>query len=597
MSNIIKLLPDHVANQIAAGEVIQRPASVVKELMENAIDAGADDIQLILKDSGKKLIQVVDNGRGMNESDARLAFERHATSKISSGEDLFNIHTMGFRGEALASIAAVAHVELISRQPEDEIGTKILIEGSEVTAQEPFAAVPGTSLSVKNLFYNVPARRKFLKSDRVELRRIIQEFERIALGFPDVKFTLLNDDKELVRVHRGSQKDRILGLFGKKLNEKLFPIQEETEFLKLSGFCVKPQFCKKSRKEQFLFLNKRFFKSGYLHHAIKGAYEGLLQPDQNPSYFLFLEMDPGLVDVNVHPTKQEIKFSDERDIYHMVRVAVRHGLGKHQLTPTLDFDVERGQRDIASGQTAGNRQQSEHGEGGGFFAPRPKRDSGGDNWAHIFEGVRKEMTEQPGASQIEIEGDLKKGEGDYRNFFQVLNRYVVVATNRGLALIDQRAAHEQMLYEEFAQSIERDEGSTQNLLFPKTVEVPASDSTVLQEILPSLQKSGFQLEHFGGNTFVIHGVPAIWTKELDPGDMLAEILENYKLKGDFKDSGKRIARSLAGSLRISAVKKLSEKEMKTLIDKVLNRPPSLDLLHKKQLVWLDEEGLAKLFKR
>jgi DNA mismatch repair protein MutL len=594
MSNIIKLLPDHVANQIAAGEVIQRPASVVKELMENAIDAGAGHIQLILKDSGKKLIKVVDDGKGMNQSDARLSFERHATSKINSGEDLFNISTMGFRGEALASIAAVAHVEMVTQQAEADLGTKILIEGSEVSAQEPNASVPGTSISVKNLFYNVPARRKFLKSDRVELRRIIQEFERIALGFPEIQFTLFNDDKELMRVQKGSPKDRILALFGKKLNEKLFPVKEETDFLKLSGFCVKPQFCKKSRKEQFFFLNNRFFKSGYLHHAVRGAYEGLLQSDEHPSYFLFMEMDPGLVDVNVHPTKQEIKFSDERDIYHIVRVAVRHGLGKHQLTPTLDFDIEGGQMDIASGRSGASPAHKTDRHSGFSQGSRDRDESGGDNWAQIFEGVRREMTENPGAEQIQIEGtgsEEKPG-----RYFQVLNRYVVIATNQGLAIIDQRAAHEQMLYDQFVESMEKESGTSQNLLFPKTIEIPTSETAILQEILPGLQKSGFQIEHFGGNTFVIHGVPATWTKEIDPGELLSEILENYRLKGDLKDHTRRIARSLARSLCIGGRKKLSRAEMEVLIEKVLNKPPSLEMIYKKQLVWLDEEGLLKLFK-
>ncbi|TVR79801.1 MAG: DNA mismatch repair endonuclease MutL [Saprospirales bacterium] len=603
MSNIIKLLPDHIANQIAAGEVIQRPASVVKELMENSIDSGANHIQLILKDSGKQLIQVVDNGKGMNPEDARLAFERHATSKISSGEDLFNIRTMGFRGEALASIAAVARVELITRQEGEELGTRILIEGSEVSSQEPAAALSGTSISVKNLFYNIPARRKFLKSDRVELRHIIQEFERIALGFPQIEFSLHNDDSELMKLPGGNLKERILNVFGKNLGDKLFPISETTDFLTLKGFAVKPQFCKKSRKEQFLFLNNRYFKSGYLHHAVKGAYEGLLTADEQPSYFIFFDIDPTLVDVNVHPTKQEVKFQDERIIYNLLRVTIRHGLGKHQLTPTLDFDLERGERLIASGHisdhapnaasTSGKASPSP--SGGSFQPSAPRREKeDGDNWAQIFEGIRKDLTEQPGADQMKLETGEKKEV--FSGFFQVLQRYVVIKTDRGVVLINQQRAHEQILYEQFLKSIENEEGTSQNLLFPKTIEMAASEAALLQELVPDLQKTGLQIEHFGGNSFVIHGRPAIWTREMEEEEMLTEILENYRIKGEYRDLAKRIAFSMARSLRIPGKKVLSETEMSVLISKMLVEKPHLDLIHKKTVVTLDEEALSKLFK-
>lgn len=603
MSNIIKLLPDHIANQIAAGEVIQRPASVVKELMENSIDAGADHIQLILKDSGKQLIQVVDNGKGMNPEDARLAFERHATSKISSGEDLFNIRTMGFRGEALASIAAVARVELITRQEAEDLGTRIMIEGSEVSSQEPVAALAGTSISVKNLFYNIPARRKFLKSDRVELRHIIQEFERIALGFPEIRFSLHNDDSELMKLPSGNLKERILNVFGKNLGDKLFPISETTDFLRLKGFAVKPQFCKKSRKEQFLFLNNRYFKSGYLHHAVKGAYEGLLGADEQPSYFVYFEMDPTMVDVNVHPTKQEVKFQDERIVYNLLRVTIRHGLGKHQLTPTLDFDVEGGERLIAGGNIAGgsparppHRDGASPSSGGGSYQSSvPRRDKeDGDNWAQIFEGIRKDLTEQPGADQMKLDTGNKKEV--FSEFFQVLQRYVAVKTDRGIALIDQQRAHEQILYEQFLKSIEREEGNSQSLLFPKTIEMAASEAALLQELLPALQKTGLQIEHFGGNSFVIHGRPAIWTREMEEEEMLSEILENYRMKGDYKDLAKRIAFSMARSLRIQGKRVLSETEKSVLIEKMLVETPNLDLIHKKVVVTLDEEALSKLFK-
>jgi len=602
MNNIIKLLPDHVANQIAAGEVIQRPASVVKELLENSIDSGADKIQLILKDSGKLLIRVVDNGKGMSPEDARIAFERHATSKISSGDDLFSIKTMGFRGEALASIAAVARVELTTQTADSELGTLIRIEGSEIIQQEPYAGLVGTSISVKDLFYNIPARRKFLKSDKVELRRIIQEFERIALGFPEIAFSLYNDDKEMMRLPKGNTKERIVNLFGKNLSDKLYRIEEETNFLKLTGFGVKPQYCKKARKDQFLYLNKRFFKSGYLHHAIKGAYEGLLQADEQPSYYLYLEMDPSLVDVNVHPTKQEIKFQDERMMYNLIRVTVRHGLGKHQLTPTLDFESEIGHAELggqdmykSTGSSAPTQTRFDSSTNSNRQISTGERKESADNWNEIFEGVRKEIEQSPSSFQNILEGSEKTRK--YGNLFQVLKRYVAVQTENGLLLIDQLRAHEEMLYREFMVSIENEAGNSQNLLFPQTVEVAPSEVPILEELLPFLQKTGFQLEHFGGNTFVIHGLPSIWSEDANPDEILSRLLENYRLTGEVKEVQKRIAASLAKSLRIKAYKPLSETEMTILADSCLNYQSEEDYLYPSSSVMLDGNQLAKLFKK
>lgn len=589
MSNIIKLLPDQLANQIAAGEVIQRPASVVKELLENSIDSGANHIELILKDSGKNLIKVVDNGSGMNPEDARLAFERHATSKINSSDDLFKIKTMGFRGEALPSIAAVSRMEMTTQLASEEMGTQILIEGSELVSQEPHATLAGTSISVKNLFFNVPARRKFLKSDKVELRRIIQEFERIALGFPNLSFSLYNDNQELMRLPVGTQKERIITLFGKKLTDRLFPIKEETDLVKLSGFGVKPEHCKKSREEQFFFLNKRYFKSGYLHHAVKGAYEGLLGPGEHPSYFIFLEMNPNLVDVNVHPTKQEIKFQDERAIYNIIRVTVRHGLGKNQLTPTIDFESERGAMDLS----ASPRPFPDYHSGGGFSSPKKGDSQSADNWNQIFEGVRKEMTESDNPKQLNISGD--KESESIGKFFQIHNRYVAVQSSIGLAIIDQQRAHEQILYREFLHFLESEGGSSQSLIFPHTVELAASDVPLLKEILPRLQKTGLQVEHFGGNSFVIHGTPSVWSRTVDPEVLLGDILEYYRTSGDIKDFEKRLAKSMSLSLRFPAAKKLSESEMEILIDRVFNQIPDTDMTHKSAVVWLDDESLNKLF--
>ena len=593
MSNVIKLLPDHVANQIAAGEVIQRPASVVKELLENAIDAEARKIQLILKDSGKMLIRVVDDGKGMNPEDARLAFERHATSKITNGEDLFSIKTMGFRGEALASIAAVARVEMFSQKSDADLGTKIAIEGSEVSLQEPHAAVPGTTFDVKNLFFNVPARRKFLKSDKVELRRIIQEFERIALGFPEISFTLFNDDKELMRLPACGQKERILAVFGKGMGDKLFSIEEETDFLKLRGFGVKPQFCKRSRKQQFFFLNKRYFKSGYLHHAVKGAYEGLLQPDEQPSYFIYFDMDPTMVDVNVHPTKQEIKFQDEKIIYNILRVSVRHGLGKHQLTPTLDFDSDQGYRELSGPARQESRQNP--GGSGSPFSGRPSGGNETDNWSQIFEGVRREMEGPDLPEQQFLGGDATQtGFGKY---FQLFNRFIAIQTVDGLLVIDQRKAHQNYLYRQFRQSLESGSGNTQSLLFPQTLELPASELPLLEELLPELQKTGFQIEHFGGNTFVIHGTPATWTEESEPGEMLIELLENYRISGETKNANKRIAASMARTLGFNDNKKLSEEEITALIEQALKGTEDSENLHIKTSALINRDGLSALFKK
>jgi len=339
MSSIIQLLPDHVANQIAAGEVVQRPASVVKELLENAIDAGATDIKLICKDAGKTLIQVIDNGKGMSVTDARLCFERHATSKIRKAEDLFDLHTKGFRGEALASIAAIAHVELKTKQDQEELGTHIVIEGSKFTSQEPAVLPKGTSFSVKNLFFNIPARRNFLKSDVVELRHIIDDFQRVALAHANIHFTLYHNGSEVFNLPQSNLRQRIVNIFAGKTNEKLVPINETTDILSIQGFIGKPEFAKKNRGEQFFFVNDRFIKNGYLHHAIMSAYEGLLKDGSQPSYFLYLDVPPHTIDINIHPTKTEIKFDDEHALYAILRSATKHSLGQFNLPPVLDFDI------------------------------------------------------------------------------------------------------------------------------------------------------------------------------------------------------------------------------------------------------------------
>lgn len=586
MPDIIQLLPDAVANQIAAGEVVQRPASAVKELIENAIDAGADKIQLILKDAGKSLIQVIDNGCGMSMTDARMCFERHATSKIRKADDLFAIRTMGFRGEAMASIAAIAQVELKSRRHEDELGTCILIEGSEVLSQEPCSANYGTSICVKNLFYNTPARRNFLKSNPVEMRHIIDEFQRIVIANPRVFFTMHHDGQEVYHLPGVALKQRIVHLFGNNYNERLVPVEEDTNVIKLRGFVGKPEFARKTRGEQFFFVNNRFIRDAYLNHAVLMAFKELLPEDTYPLYVLFIDIDPSKIDINVHPTKTEIKYQDEQTIYAIVRSAVKRSLGRYNITPSLDFDQENSiehlvtpkpleeivapvisfnpdfnpfnterttEREIPFLRNAGAHRNS----------PIPQ------NWDTLYEIGRRDDTVQHrmhNEKSIEV-GDQDVHKSSERQLFQVHNRFILSQIKSGFMLINQQAAHERILYERFLQQLQNHSGVSQQSLFPQSVTLNSSDFELLKELLPDIRALGFDIREFGKNTVVVDGIPAD-LNNVGEHELLEQLLEGFKnnqaiLKLDKRDS---LARALARNAATKTGTKMSLEEMNILID-------------------------------
>jgi len=571
MSDIIQLLPDSIANQIAAGEVIQRPASVVKELLENAIDAGSSEIQLILKDAGKTLVQVIDNGAGMSEMDARMCFERHATSKIRNADDLFHIRTMGFRGEALASIASIARVELRTIREEMSVGTRILIAGSRIEKQEPEQVNEGTSIAVKNLFYNVPARRKFLKSDPVELRHILDEFTRVALAYPGIFFSCHHNEQELFHLPKGNLRQRIVSLFGKKINELLVPVSEETELVRFEGFIGKPEYAKKTRGEQFLFVNNRFIKSPYLSHAIRSAFEDLIPEEHHPFYVIFMEIDPERIDVNVHPTKQEIKFQDERLIYNYLKVATRHALGQYSLSPILDFEQETVTRHIERGE----------------IPPTPHRaDRPDPSWQALYEGldaeaerIRSGGTGNLSQQQV-FDGGALTGEGiptgghtahegAGRDLFQLAGKYIVCPIKSGVMLIDQDAALERIWFEHFMEELSGESGSVQQALFPKTFDCPPADLPLMAEVLPVLNRLGFDVQEFGHGTFVIHGMPAAFEGlELNEELLIQDTIAAYRDERDEKDATRRVARALAKSSKGRGTRRLQKEEMQALVDQL-----------------------------
>ena len=588
MADVIQLLPDAIANQIAAGEVIQRPASLVKELMENAIDAGSTHVKLIVKEAGKSLVQVIDNGCGMSETDARMSFERHATSKIKKADDLFAIRTMGFRGEALASIAAIAKVELKTKRAQDELGTCLIIEGSEVKKQEACQYTTGTSIAIKNLFYNVPARRKFLKSNTVEMRHIIDEFQRIAIAHPDIFFTLHHNNTEQFHLPPSNLRQRLVGIWGSNANKKLVPISEETDILSLKGFIGKPEFAKKTRGEQLFFVNNRFIKSGYLHHAVVAAYEDLLPKDSYPLYAIFIEMDTDKVDINVHPTKQEIKFDDERLVYNYLKVTIRHALGRHSVIPSLDFDQEghfTRLPNYASSQAAANGGQSASNK----QAPPsnyPRNDSleasNIKNWRKLYEGMdlfEKEEDIPPDNSITTIESNWSNDRelDDANKSFsthqtkphQIHAKYIVSPIKSGFILIDQQAAHERILYEQYLQILQNDQTVTQAQLFPKQITFTPADALVLAEILPTINQLGFDIQAFGQDTFVVHGLPATLPTGTDEKELVEQLIAQYKANLDL-DLGlpEKIAQATAKQAAIKSGQSLTEEEMHQLIDQL-----------------------------
>ena len=547
MADIIKLLPDHVANQIAAGEVVQRPASVVKELLENAIDAGATSIKLIVKEGGKNLIQVIDDGIGMTATDARMGFERHATSKIQKAEDLFNLNTKGFRGEALASIAAIAHVEMQTKPEQDEMATHIRIEGSEIKYQEVCVAPKGTSMSVKNLFFNIPARRNFLKSNQVELRHITDEFHRVALAHPNIGFIFYNNGSELFNLPKANQRQRIVHIFGRKTKEKLVPVNEETQVVRISGFIVKPEFAKRSRGEQFFFVNNRFIKSPYLHHAVLAAFEGLIKTDSYPGYFLYLDVDPASIDINIHPTKTEVKFDDEHTLYAILRSTIKHSLGQFNVVPALDFEQDQNletpynykDKDAVQPKiTVDKGFNPFQDEGQKSIGTQNYKKQSSKGWENLYVGLDSKVGQEEGFSSLRFESESNTGsffDGLQDNLesiattFQLRRKYIVTTIKSGMVVIDQSRAHQRVLYERFLKNITVDEAVSQQLLFPLQLSFSKTDISILKEIKQGLTTIGFIFSNIDGEEVCVTGVPPI-VSESEVGMVLDQLISDFQMQ-------------------------------------------------------------------
>ncbi len=567
MRDIIQLLPDSIANQIAAGEVVQRPASAVKELMENAIDAEATHIKLILKDAGKTLLQVIDNGKGMSETDARMSLERHATSKIRKADDLFTLRTMGFRGEALAAISAVSQLEMKTRLSTEELGTILVVDGSEVKRQEPIACDKGTSIAVKNLFYNIPARRNFLKSNASEYQHIVDEFQRLALSHADISFQLVETDSIELDLPPGKLSQRIVSIFGKSYQEQLAPCQEETALVKITGYLGKPHFARKKRGEQFLFVNKRFVRNNYLNHAVMSAYEGLLPENSFPFYVLFIEIDPKHIDVNVHPTKTEIKFDDERAIYAVVLSASRQAIGAHNLTPAIDFNADV---NIIAKLSNASAQSKEV-----YFEERFSSGlnrSNLDHWQKIFEGeeIKRPMPEAPReVHTIRFESAMNKTPDatDEKIYFQLHNRYIIKQVKSGMMIVDQQAAHERILFEKFVNQVKHKNAQSQQSLFPQTITFQASDFALVLEMQPEIEALGFRIEIFGKNTFLINGVPANIPSNREK-ELFEGLIEQFKINQAHLSVplSENLARSLAKRASLKSGQVLLKEEMRALVD-------------------------------
>jgi DNA mismatch repair protein MutL len=587
LPDIIQLLPDNIANQIAAGEVIQRPSSAVKELLENAVDANATEIKLIINDAGKALIQVIDNGKGMSETDARMAFERHATSKIKNIDDLFHIRTMGFRGEALASIAAVAQVELKTKKAEDETGTFIEIENSAVIKQEPIAYANGTSIAMKNLFFNVPARRNFLKSNASETRHIIDEFIRVALSFPDIFFSLTSNGQEVFHLERGTLKQRVVQVLGSNNNSKLVSVQEDTDYLNIYGFVGKPETAKRTRGDQYFFVNNRFIKSAYLNHAVMSAFQQMITADSFPLYVLFIDMDPSQLDINVHPTKQEIKFEDEKIVYAFVQAAVKHALAQFSITPTLDFDLDPSIQHLDSVSKPITQENKNAVASSSLYKTFTQK-----NQAYFIEADNKselkhwrEFYESP-AEEKKMQGTNDKAQ-DFINdqqstivnqrspleiiedqkLTQIHNTYIIATTNRGFILINQQSAHERILYERYIAASHGKSIAAQTSLFPVTLQLSTQDAVLLNDLMNDLNELGYLIEPFGKDAFVIQGTPAD-VLQGNEKRVLENMLEQFKhFNSEVKFSKReKLIRSLSWQHAIKPGTSLTEREMKILVE-------------------------------
>jgi len=608
MPDIIHLLPDSVANQIAAGEVIQRPASVVKEMVENSVDAGSTAIRIIAKEGGKTLIQVIDNGCGMSETDARMGFERHATSKIREAGDLFAIRTLGFRGEALASVASVAQIVLRTRKSGNDLGTELIIAGSVVESQVSVSCAIGTTFTVRNLFFNVPARRKFLKTNNAELKHIIYEFHRVALANPDIEFILEHNDSEIYSLPRTNLKQRIIHLFGKGINQNLTNIDTDTSLVRVSGYIGKPEFARRTPGEQFFFTNKRFMKHPYFHKALITAYEKILPPDTIPSYFIYLEVDPDTIDINIHPTKTEIKFENELAIFQILVAATREALGRFNLIPSIDFNAEGAiefpvfKRDdpVNVPGVSYNRQYNPFDEEIRIQGTVDHRDRENlRHWEKLYshEGIplqsaalQSEIPEQP---SLPLE-HLKQAD----IFIQLKNRYILTPVKSGLMMIDQRRAHERILYEQYIRSFAMNYPVAQRTLFPVTIELDQADYLILTEIAEDLHTIGFDIRNFGTNTIVIAGYPVDNHKE-DTRELFDIFLENFKSTGgDIKANVReRIARSMAIASALNYGESLSQQVMQELVDNLFAcESPGYSPSGKPVVVILGADELEKKFK-
>ena len=602
MSDIIQLLPDHVANQIAAGEVVQRPASVVKELLENAIDAGATSIKLLVKDAGKTLIQVIDDGKGMSTTDARMSFERHATSKIQKAEDLFNLSTKGFRGEALASIAAIAHVELKTKPVDQELGTNIKIEGSKIISQDFISTGEGTSLAVKNLFYNIPARRNFLKSDTVETRHIIDEFQRVALAHADISFLLHHNNNEVYHLKAGNLRQRIVAVFGTKMNEKLVPIDEKTDIVTIQGFVAKPEFSKRKRGEQFFFVNDRFIKSSYLNHAVVNAFDGLLEQGAHPSYFLYLTVPANTIDINIHPTKTEIKFDNEKALYAMLRATVKHSLGQYNVAPVLDFNRDAGldtPYHFKGGSASGSVPKISVDPDFNPFKEEQqkeinfpfKREKETQSWESLYTSASTTDAEQNESLFEHLQ------EEKTQKTFQIQRKYVLSLIKSGVVLINQSLAHQRVLYEEFLESITIREANSQQLLFPVKISFSSAEIEMIYTIKTELENAGFSFDQFTKDSVTIKGIPVSVT-ESKITIILEELLNDINLEvPDVSFSHFDVmAKSFAKTLSIKTGTLLSEKEQESLVNNLFScKEPTISPFGKATFKTLTLNQIDNLF--
>ncbi len=570
MSDIIKLLPDSVANQIAAGEVIQRPASVVKELIENSVDSGAGNIKVLIRDAGKTLIQVTDDGSGMSETDARLAFERHATSKITQASDLFAITTKGFRGEALASIAAVAMVELRTRRSVDEAGTLVVISGSRVEKQEICSCPSGSSFSVKNLFYNIPARRKFLKSDNTEIRHIINEFQKVVLSHHQIRFSLYHNDTEIYNLPESNARQRIVAVFGKQINQDLVSLDTETSLIKISGFAGKPENARRTFGEQFFFVNSRYMKHPYFHKAVMEAYQNILPPDAVPSYFIFTQVDPGKIDINIHPTKTEIKFEDERAIWQILMASVKEALGRFNIVPSLDFENEA-LVDIPLIDKSREIPDPPRIEVNTDYNPFSSDERGRkENIIERFERARSSDWDKLYASssgKTQAPDESGKYQDSQRKIFQIKNKYIVCPVISGLMVIDQKRAHERILFERYLNNLNNNSQSTQKTLFPETVELNPADMYVLKEIENDLRLLGMDIRDLGNNVVSINSIPS-GSDAADIKELLGIFLGEFKSRQADPSEGikEKVASALARASAIPYGKALVRSEMEDLFD-------------------------------